>query len=309
MPEPLLIAVMGPTASGKTTLAIELARHYGTSVLSFDSRQFYRGADIGTAKPTAEELAAVEHHFISHLHPDRSYTAADFERDALLLAEQTFRKNNVLLAAGGTGFYFQVLEKGLDEMPEVSESIRQEARHIYRDRGLSGLQQEVKTRDTAYYESCDTANHVRLLRALELMLASGKKVSELRSGKQQKRPFRVMKIMRGDFSEAYRAEIYERIEKRVRAMWSAGLLAEARQLLPYKEYQSMQTVGYRECFAHLEGRISESECIEQIIVHTRQYAKRQFTWLKKEQGLKLFPAADTAAIIQAINQEMKEEQC
>jgi tRNA dimethylallyltransferase len=307
MPKPLLIAVMGPTASGKTSLSIELAKHYSSPVLSFDSRQFYIGADIGTAKPFAAELAAVPHKFISHLQPTENYTAAEFESDALSYMENHFARQPVLVAAGGTGFYLRVLEHGLDEMPEVSEESRSRARNLYSQLGLSGLQEEIQKLDSSYYQSCDSNNHVRLIRALELMYASGKKVSELRIGKKKSRMFSIIKIMRGDFSETFRAAVYENIERRVRAMWSAGLLEEARRLLPYRDCQSMQTVGYRECFQLLDGEISESDCIEQIITHTRQYAKRQFTWLKKEQGLRLYPSASAEIIIKDIDRYMEEQ--
>jgi tRNA dimethylallyltransferase len=297
MPKPFLIAVMGPTASGKTSLAIELALHYQSPVLSFDSRQFYQGADIGTAKPNSEELSKVKHLLISHLPPDADYSVNEFEKDALGLAEQHFLHHQTLIAAGGTGFYLRVLEHGLDVMPDVPAEIREQSRSLYAEKGLEALQNEIRRRDPEYFASCDIHNHVRLLRAYELMLASGQSVSSIRKGKTVNRAFRIIKIMRGDFSAAFREEVYMNIEKRVHAMFAAGLIEEARRLLPYRHCQSMQTVGYRECFDLLDGKLSEKECIEQIIMHTRQYAKRQFTWLKKEKDLLLMPGQSGPEII------------
>lgn len=273
-----LIIVGGPTASGKTEFAIRLARHFDTHVLSCDSRQFFRELSIGTAKPTAEELSAAPHHFIGHLSIEQEYHAGAYEQDALALLDQLFRKKDTVILTGGSGLYLKALCEGLDVFPEVPPSIRNEVEELYRKHGLSGLQAAVAAADPAYFAEVDRQNPHRLIRALAVFRASGQPFSSFRQNQGAERPFTPIYL----HMHWPRSVLYERINRRVVRMMEEGLLEETRRLLPYRRHTALQTVGYQELFAYLDGEYDLTTAVELIQRNTRRYAKRQLTWMRRD---------------------------
>jgi len=297
-----LIVICGPTASGKTTLAIQLAQHFKTVVLSADSRQFYRELFIGTAKPTAEELTAVPHHFIDSLSIHDTYSAGDFERDALQLLDELFLQHEVVVMAGGSGLFIKAVCEGLDQYPEVPESIRTTLINQLETEGLPSLLEELKTADSAYYATVDKQNPHRVIRALEVCRASGKPFSKFHNHQKKERPFNVLKIG----LDWDRAVLYERINQRVDLMMEAGLLKEVERLAEFQELNSLQTVGYKELFSFLNGNETLEKAVELIKRNTRRYAKRQLTWFRKEAGLKWFPVENTSQIAPWIEKQIAD---
>jgi tRNA dimethylallyltransferase len=275
-----LIVIGGATATGKSALAIRLARHFNTEILSADSRQFYREMSIGTAKPSAAELAAVPHHFIDSLHVTDFYSVGDFERDALALLDKLFQTRDHAILVGGSGLFIQAICKGLDNFPEVPPEIRQQVS----DGDLPWLQRELELRDPAYYEVVDRQNPARLRRALEVSLASGQPYSLFLNRHQTARPFVPALVL----LDLPRPELYTRIETRVDQMIHGGLEAEARHLLPFRNLPALKTVGYEEFFDCFDGTVSREVAIDKIKQHTRNYAKRQATWFRKHGEWSLF---------------------
>lgn len=269
-----LTAITGPTASGKTARAIEIARERGAEIVSFDSRQFYRGMDIGTAKPSAEELAVAPHHFIGHLPIDARYSVGDYERDALACIAQIRARGREVVLVGGSGLYLEAIEHGLDHIPDVSPQVRKQVAELEKREGLEALQRLLAEKDPAYYRQVDLKNPRRVARALEVCLASGQPYSSFRGTGRVERPFRVERIN----LELPRAELYARIDSRVDRMMEQGLLREVESLLPYRHCNAMQSVGYREFFDYFDGRISLEQAVELVKQHSRNYAKRQITW-------------------------------
>lgn len=273
---PQILAVVGPTAIGKTSLAIALARHFGAPVLSADSRQFYREMSIGTAAPTPAEQKRARHFFVHHIGIHQPYDAGTYQQDALDLIVHLQTKHPVLILCGGSGLYVDAVLRGLNEFPDVPEEIRQRWVETGRQRGLEVLQRELLRRDPVYYRQVDRQNPHRLIRALSVTEASGRPYSHFLKSPRSVRPFtyRYVRI------EAPRQIIYQRIEQRVDAMMERGLLAEAESLYPYRHLNALQTVGYREIFAYMEGRYTLDQAVEEIKKNTRRYAKRQLTWLR-----------------------------
>jgi tRNA dimethylallyltransferase len=278
---PTLLVVAGPTASGKTAWAIQRALETGAEILSADSRQFYLGMDIGTAKPTTAERALVPHHFLDFLPVEQPYSAGQFAREVLLFLEDYFRKKNLAILVGGSGLYLKAVCEGFDEFAPVSDEVREEVGQRYAAGGLEALQQAVAEADPDYYAQVDRQNAARLRRALEVCLATGKPYSSFRSRSVAERPFRIQKVA----MDWPREILYERIDRRVDEMMAAGLLEEATRFHDKRHLPALQTVGYTELFDHLEGKTSLSEAVTLIKQHTRNYAKRQLTWLRKEQDL------------------------
>ncbi len=278
MPEnKFLVVVGGPTASGKTKVAIDLARHFNTHIISTDSRQFYREMSIGTAKPTAEELALAPHHFINSLSIHEAYDVGKFEKDALQLLEELFEKHQVVVVAGGSGLFIRALTEGLDDLPHVPESISGQVRADYENMGLEWLQDQLRIADPVYFQNVDRSNHRRLLRALEVCRATGRPFSDFLRKKPDPRPFRVVGVL----LQWERAGLVKRIEQRVDQMVAEGLVDEARNLYPHRHLIALQTVGYQELFQHFDGIMSLGEAIAKIKTNTRRYAKRQMTWFRK----------------------------
>lgn len=279
-----LLTIVGPTAIGKTRMAIALATHFGTEILSCDSRQFFKELRIGTAVPSAEELMAAPHHFIQHKSIFEAYSVGDFERDAIALLDKLFKKHDVVVMVGGSGLYAKAIIDGLDDFPEVDEVIRQELNEAYAQKGIEYLQELLKTLDEVQYNQMDVQNPQRLIRALEVCRASGKPYSSFLQRKEKQRDFTSVQIG----LTADRTEVYERINKRVDMMLEEGLLIEAQDMMPYKHLNALQTVGYKELFSFFEGECSFEAAIEAIKMNTRRFAKRQFTWFQKDKRIKWF---------------------
>ena len=272
-----LLVIYGPTAVGKTSLAIKLALQHKTEIISADSRQFYKEMKIGTAVPDKEELAAVQHHFIQHKSMHESYNVGLFEKEAITKIEMLFKKHNVLVMVGGSGLYIDAVCKGLDTFPEIQESIRTELRQQFEKKGLQWLQEEVKKIDPIFYDNTDINNHQRLLRCLEVCKQSGKTFTSFKNNHKKIRPFDI---------EYYsikmdREKLYQRINNRVDKMIEKGLLDEVKGLAEHQNLNALKTVGYSEIFQHLNNEISLERAIELIKQNSRRYAKRQITWLKR----------------------------
>lgn len=280
--------IAGPTAVGKTAVAISLAKHLGTCIVSADSRQCYREMNIGTAKPDATELAAVKHYFIDAFSVTNSLDAADYETLALGYLQEIFSTNNAAVVCGGTGLYIKALCEGLDEMPPVQDNIVQEVQEEYETRGLQWLQHTVQEEDPDFYKEGEIKNPARLLRALIFKRSTGESIINYRTGEKKQRDFNIIKIG----LELPREVLYERINQRVDKMMADGLLDEVRNLYPLRHLKNLQTVGYSELFDHIEGLYTLEEAIEKIKQNTRHYAKRQMTWFKKDKEINWYNADD-----------------
>jgi tRNA dimethylallyltransferase len=273
-----LLVIAGPTAVGKTALAVQLARLLDTVILSADSRQLYREMNIGTAKPTPAQQQGIPHYFIDHLSICQAYTAADFEKEALTLLETLFPVHPVVILAGGSGLYVKMLCEGMDEIPAIDPSIRQAIEEKRSQQGLAALADQLQLLDPVYAQQADLQNPQRVLRALEVCLGTGLPYSSFRSGQKKNRPFRLLKIG----LNRHREDLYQRIDARIDQMLTQGLLEEARQLYPYRHFNALQTVGYQEVFGFLEGQYDENEMLRLLKRNSRHYAKRQLTWFGKD---------------------------
>ncbi len=294
---PLLICVVGPTAIGKTALAIEIARYFSTEIISADSRQFYKEMTLGTAVPSAKELAAVPHHFIQNRSIFEPYNVGDFEKDALTTLKKLFKKNTIVVMVGGSGLYVDAVVKGLDTFPKVSEMIRLQLNKEFEEGGLAPLQQELKNKDPAYFEKADIQNKHRIIRALEIIRGTGKPFSSFLNQGASKRNFNTLYIG----LTAQRPLVYERINLRVDNMIEEGLLEEAKNLYEHKELNALQTVGYRELFQFFDGVFTEEEAISEIKKNTRRFAKRQGTWFRRNEAIEWFEyTTDPIKIIEFI---------
>lgn len=287
-----LVCVVGPTAIGKTAVGIQLAQHLHTVILSADSRQFYQEMNIGTAKPTVEELAAVPHYFVNSHRLTDVYSAGDFERDALQLLDELFAHQDIALLVGGSGLFVDAVCRGLDDLPQPSPGVRDRLNRLYEYEGLPYLQQLLKTVDPAYYQEVDTHNPQRVIRALEVYESTGLPFSLFRKQQRKQRPFQVRKL--GLTTD--RPYLYQRINTRVDAMMEAGLLDEVTSLLPYRNLPPLQTVGYAELFEYLDGKYTLDEAVDRIKQNTRRYAKRQLTWFRKDPLTVWFAPTDLAAM-------------
>ena len=288
-----VIAVVGPTAVGKTSCGIRVARHFQTEILSADSRQCYRELNIGVARPSDEELQQVPHHFIvSHsIHED--LTAADYETYALNSSAQLFQEKNQLILVGGTGLYIKAFASGLDPIPEVAPAIRQQVIDLYAEKGIHGLQAELIRLDPEFAQEGEMQNPQRMMRALEVVIATGTSIVAYRSGSDKTRPFGIRWVG----LELPREELIRRIDERVETMMQNGLLQEVQALYAHRTLNALQTVGYRELFDHLSGRCSLDEAVERIKIATRQYAKRQMTWFRKVPDMHWFHPSDETGIL------------
>lgn len=288
-----LIVILGPTASGKTALAIQLAVFLKTEIINADSRQFYKGMDIGTAKPTPQELTTVKHHFIDTLSPVEEYNVGNYETDALEVLQGIFNNKDQAILAGGSGLYINAICKGLDQLPSGNPEIRKRLEDAFEKNGIAALQKELRELDPEYYQEVDIQNPHRLIRAIEVCILSGEKFSALRKSTSKKRPFTILKI--GLLPE--REEMYQRINQRVDEMLANGLVEEARTFIPLKEKNALRTVGYQELFSFFENQIQLEEAIDEIKKNTRRYAKRQLTWFKKDPEIHWFAPESQNEII------------
>lgn len=281
MNEKKIIVVLGPTASGKTKFAIELAKKNNTSIINADSRQVYKELKIGTAAPTLDEQSGIKHYCLGHVSIHDDYNAGLFEKDALAALEEIFKSNDIAIVCGGTGLYINALLYGFDELPETDKKLRSEIITLYETQGIFALQEKLKKLDSDYFEKIDQKNPQRLMRAIEICLQSGKKHSELITKSKKTRDFKVEKIG----LELDREELYKRINLRVDDMMQKGLLNEVQALNEYKNLLALKTVGYTELFDYIEGKWDLDTATEKIKQHTRNYAKRQLTWFKKDQEI------------------------
>ncbi|MEZ0452563.1 tRNA (adenosine(37)-N6)-dimethylallyltransferase MiaA [Sphingobacterium thalpophilum] len=297
-----LIAIVGPTAVGKTAMAISLAQYFKTEIISADSRQFYREMSIGTAKPEAAELAAVPHHFINSHHITQDYSAGDFEREALAKLDELFRQHDVVVMVGGSGLFVRALCEGLDDLPKAGAEVRERLNSELADLGLEVMKERLKIIDPTYFEVADVDNPQRVVRAMEVFEATGTPMSMFHKKEVEKRPFDILTIgLNMD-----RTALYGRINSRVDHMMEAGLLAEVESLLPYKMKPALLTVGYAELFDFLDGKQSLSEAVDKIKQNSRRYAKRQITWFKKYGNTHWFQPSETVEIIRFIESQLAE---
>lgn len=292
-----LIVVVGPTGSGKTALAIALARHYGAPIISTDSRQVYRGMPIGTAQPTTDELSLATHYFIADREPEDDFNCGRYEVEALSLLERLFVDNDYVVAVGGSGLYVKALCEGMDELPETSAELREELKQRLATDGIESLFNELQQLDPVYAEVVDRHNPARVMRALEVCLASGRPYSEQRHGERAQRPFHIIKVG----TDMPRDILYERINRRVDMMVADGLVEEVRALIPKRHLNALQTVGYRELFDYFDGHSTLEEAIDLIKRNSRRYAKRQLTWFRRDDETAWFAPSDVESIIDHID--------
>jgi len=288
-----LITVIGPTAIGKTAMAIEIAKHYNCEIVSADSRQFFKEMAIGTAVPNNDELAAAKHHFIQNISIFDEYTVGDFERDAIAKLDELFATNNFAVLVGGSGLYIDAVLKGFDDFPDVDPAIRQQLIADFEERGIEYLQAELERLDPTHYRNVAKENPQRLMRALEVCIGSGRPYSSYLNIKKNSRTFTPIIIG----LEAERETMYSRINERVDIMVDMGLIEEARELYPHKKLNALQTVGYRELFSFFDGEFTKDFALEEIKKNTRRFSKRQMTWFKRTEGAKWFDFKTPAATI------------
>lgn len=292
---PYLINIVGPTAIGKTALAIAVAQHFNTEIISADSRQFYKEISIGTAKPTEEELSQVPHHFIGNLSIHDEYNAGMFEQDAIALLEQLFKKHTIAVMVGGSGMFTKAVTEGFDALPEKDQQLRDELQKELEEKGIASLQGRLKILDSKYYEQVDINNPHRLMRAIEVC-TNGEQYSELRTAGKKERPFKVITIGLNMDREL----LYNRINQRVDQMLNAGLLKEVESVYEYKHLNSLNTVGYKELFEFMDGNCTFLEAVDKIKQNTRRFAKRQLTWFRRDTETKWFKPEQTDEIINYI---------
>ena len=296
-----LISIVGPTAIGKTALSIKLAKYFNTEIISADSRQFYKEMNIGTAVPSIEELSAVKHHFIQHKSIEEAYTVGDFERDAIASISKIHETNTIAIMVGGSGLYVKAVTKGLDDFPDVDANIRKELNERFESDGLKPLQEQLRELDSKAYNTIAIDNPQRLVRALEICIGTGKPYSSFLTNPEKKRNFKTITIG----LNAERQLIYDRINERVDIMIEHGLVEEARGLLPYKNFNALNTVGYKELFQYFEGHCTLDFAISEIKKNTRRFAKRQLTWFKKDDSIAWFEyEADVSKIISYIEEQL-----
>lgn len=292
-----LIIIAGPTAIGKTALAISLAEHFKTEIISADSRQFYREMNIGTAKPSEAELRAVKHHLINSHSVLDQFNAGDFEKKSIEIINQLFLDHDQVIMAGGSGLFINAVCNGFDQLPVASEEIRNQLNKLFAENGIEYLQERLKKIDPVYYKEVDIFNPQRIIRALEVFESSGKAFSSLRNNIKKQRPFNIVKIgLNTD-----REKLYERINLRVDQMVRDGLIEEVETLKSYRHLNPLNTVGYSEILDYLDGNSTKEEAIEKVKQNTRRFAKRQITWNKKSEDIKWFRPEEVESIIQYLN--------
>lgn len=295
-----LIVVLGPTGVGKSAISILLAQHYSTDIISADSRQLFRELSIGTAVPPEEDLQSVPHHFIQTRSIHDYYNVSEFETEAIALINQLFLAKNPLILTGGSMLYLDTICKGIDDIPTVTPEIRNEVIHWYQQNGLEALQKRLLDLDPEYYQIADLNNAKRLLHAVEVCQMTGKTFTSFRTNTIRTRPFRIIKIGINQQREI----LYERINKRVELMMEAGLLEEAKSVYPYRDLNSLNTVGYKELFAYFDGSCTLEEAVDLIKRNSRKYARKQLTWFRRDTEIQWFEPDQLGEIIAYINNKM-----
>ncbi len=291
-----LIILVGPTAIGKTDLAIQMAQHFGTEIISADSRQIFKEMCIGTAKPSSQDLSLVKHHFINSHSINQDFSVGHFEKEGLAILTQIFKRHQTAILVGGSGLYVNAITQGFDDLPMAPPAVRAQLNDAFSEKGISYLQEELKKFDPEYYAEVDINNPQRLVRALEVCLHTGTKFSALRKNQEKKRPFQIIKIG----LKIEREALYAKINHRVDLMMEAGLLEEVRALLPYRHLNALQTVGYQEIFEYLDGKCSLADAVSQIKQNTRRFAKRQITWFNRDPKIHWFEPNQYQTILQFI---------
>ncbi|AYW36259.1 tRNA (adenosine(37)-N6)-dimethylallyltransferase MiaA [Capnocytophaga canimorsus] len=294
--EKKLISIVGPTAIGKTRMAIALANYFQTEIISCDSRQFFKEMNIGTAVPSEEELQAARHHFIQHKSIFKPYSVGDFEREVIALLSKLFKKYDVVIMIGGSGLYVDAVTNGLDDFPEVPSEVREMVKQNYANQGIEYLQNTLKERDPIQFLKMDTQNPQRMIRAIEVCLSSGQPYSSFLKKNETIRNFDTITIG----LTADREVVYHRINQRVEQMLELGLLCEVQRLLPYKNLNALQTVGYKELFGFFEGKFSLDFAIAEMKKNTRRFAKRQYTWFQKNDKIHWIDYQSSAEEVVAI---------
>ena len=297
MKDKYLVVIAGPTASGKTATAIKVAKALGTEIISADSRQFYKELPIGTAAPTPEEQSEVQHYMIHNLNVEDKYDVADYEQDVLDLLKKLFVNHDTVVLTGGSGLFIDAVCKGLDSIPDISEDVRNKVDELYKKGGLIALQNEVERLDPEYYNIVDKYNPRRLQRAVEVCYQTGLTYTSFRKNTVKQRDFKIIKVA----LLWERNELISRINLRVENMVKEGLLEEAKSMYPKRHLNSLNTVGYKELFEYFDGKVSLNEAIENIKINTRQYAKRQMTWLRKNNDYKWFTVDEQEDMLKYIN--------
>ncbi len=283
-----LLVILGPTGVGKTELCLRVAEYFHIPVINADSRQIYRGIPIGTATPTQEQQARVKHEMVEMLDIGEYYNASMFENDVLSLLEEHFKTHDLALMSGGSMMYIDAVCDGMGDLPTVSDEERTEMKRRYAEEGLEALCEELRKLDPEYYEIVDKKNYRRVIHALEIIHTTGCTFTSLRTGEKKERPFNIVKIgLNRD-----RNELYDRINKRVDAMMNDGLLDEAKRWYAQREFQSLNTVGYKELFSFFDGQWSLEEAVERIKGNTRRYCRKQLTWFKRDESIRWFNLSD-----------------
>lgn len=291
-----LIVIVGPTAVGKTALAIHVAKEFHTEIISADSRQIYRELTIGTAKPNEGELKEVPHHFINTHSIREDYDAARFGEEALLKIYSLFETHEYVVACGGSGLYIKALLEGFDDIPEVPDAVRDQLIEEFEVKGLLWLQNKMRELDPEHFATIDHKNPIRLMRALEVKIATGNSISGFQKKVTKVLPFQVVKIG----LELDRAKLYDRIDNRMDEMIAQGLFEEATQVYPFKDKNALQTVGYQEIFDFMDGKYDREEAIRLLKRNSRRYAKRQLTWFKRDETIMWFKPEELTGIVKRI---------
>lgn len=302
MPDKNLIIIAGPTAAGKSALAIRLAQHFNTSIISADSRQCYREMTIGTAKPSEEELKAVPHYFINSHSITQHLNVGDYEQLALGYCAEIFKDNQAAIVCGGTGLYIQALCEGIDAMPPVDKAIQMQSEQSFRENGIEWLQAALQKDDPEFFATAEQQNPARLLRALIFYRSHLRSILHYRTGQKKQRDFNIIKIA----LELPREILYQRINERVDIMMAEGLLNEVKSLLPYRALKNLQTVGYQELFDYLDDTTNLQTAVGLIKQHTRNYAKRQITWFRKDKTYQWFRPGAYDAILKTIEGQLQK---
>jgi tRNA dimethylallyltransferase len=292
-----LIVIAGPTAVGKTSLSIELAKNFSCPIISADSRQFYKEMSIGTAKPTEEEMQGVKHYFINNISIHETYNVGDYEKQVIEKLDELFQQNQYVILVGGSGLYVNAILNGVDEFEEIPEEIRNAINNSFKEQGLPFLQNELKKLDETYYNQVDLNNPQRIIRALEVSYHTGLPYSSFRTKQKKERFFNSINIL----INTERDMLYNRINLRVDEMMKKGLLEEVKKLHPYKSLNALNTVGYKELFLYLDGNCTLEEAVSQIKQNSRRYAKRQLTWFNNQGNFENFEPDNFHKIIAYID--------
>jgi tRNA dimethylallyltransferase len=298
--EKTLVVIAGPTAVGKTTCSVQIAKHFRTEIISADSRQIYRETSIGTAVPSTEDLDAVKHHFIQTISIEEPYNASTFEHQVMETLNHLFKTLNLVIMVGGSGLYIDAVCKGIDDLPTTDPALRERLLKRFETEGLETLTLELKRLDPVSYGRIDLKNHMRVLKALEISIQTGLPYSGFLKAAKKERPFHIIKIA----LDMEREALYGRINERVDQMMEEGLLEEAKKVQPLRGYTALKTVGYKELFEYLDGQVTLDEAIDLIKRHTRKFARKQLTWFRKENQYRWFSPPDQNEIIVWIEQQL-----